>query len=160
MFVISRLRDLFDDILGPDAALPEGEAHLTLTVAALLVMVARADGTVLEVEETGLHAMLRSRFNLTEEHVARVLDHADEIATELDPAADLAERILQEIGPDERPPVMAMAYRIAALDGYLHEFEEDLLWRIGRLLGLSESEIVLMREDALKNLAPERARDR
>jgi uncharacterized tellurite resistance protein B-like protein len=51
-----------------------------------------------------------------------------------------------------------MAYRIAALDGYLHEFEEDLLWRIGRLLGLSDSEVVALREKALQSLAPERAR--
>ena len=113
---------------------------------------------MLAVEETGLHAMLRSRFGLSEEHVARVLDHADAIAAELDPAATLAERILQELAPEDRPPVMAMAYRIAGLDGYLHEFEEDLLWRIGRLLDLSESEIAALREKALQNLAPERAR--
>jgi uncharacterized tellurite resistance protein B-like protein len=53
---------------------------------------------------------------------------------------------------------MAMAYRIAALDGHLHEFEENLLWRIGRLLRFSEPEIAILRESALQNLAPERAR--
>jgi uncharacterized tellurite resistance protein B-like protein len=158
MSVISRLRDLIDDVLGPKDAALTPDAHLTLTVAALLVLVARADGQVLAVEETGLHTMLRSRFDLSEEQVARVLDHADGIASDIDPAATLAERILQELSPTERPPVMAMAYRIAALDGYLHEFEEDLLWRIGHLLGLSDSEIAAMREKALENLAPERAR--
>ncbi len=149
MSVISRLRDLFDDVLRPDEAAPAEEARLSTTVAALLVMVARADGQVLAVEETGLNAMLRSRFALSEEHVARVLDHADAIAAELDPAATLAERILQELAPEDRPPVMAMAYRIAGLDGYLHEFEEDLVWRLGRLLGLQDPDIQAIRDAAV-----------
>jgi uncharacterized tellurite resistance protein B-like protein len=51
-----------------------------------------------------------------------------------------------------------MAYRIAALDGYLHEFEDDLLWRIGRLLGFSDADVTALRELALKTLRPERAR--
>ena len=40
MSVISRLRDLFDDVLRPDEAVPAEEARLSTTVAALLGMVA------------------------------------------------------------------------------------------------------------------------
>ena len=42
-----------------------------------------------------------------------------------------------------------MAYRVAAVDGFVHEFEDDLVWRIGRLLGLDEGAIAAIREDAL-----------
>jgi uncharacterized tellurite resistance protein B-like protein len=158
MSVISRLRDLFDEILEIEPADAAPDARLTQTVAALLVLVARADGRVLEVEEAGLATMLRSRFNLSEEQVERALGHADALAAAIDPAVTLAERILQEVGPEERPAVMAMAYRIAALDGHLHEFEDDLLWRIGRLLGFSEPEIAATRDGVLAKRDPERAR--
>lgn len=155
MSVISRLRDLLEPLLGAEQPLPEPDARLT--VAALLVLVARADGRVLEVEETGLHTLLRSRFSLSGEQVRGILEQADAMAG-FDQAVTLSERILQEIGPDERPEVMALAYRIAALDGFLHEFEEDLLWRIGRLLGFSDAEAATIRDGALRNLAPERSR--
>jgi uncharacterized tellurite resistance protein B-like protein len=155
MSVISRLRELFAPHLGLEAPTPEADARLT--VAALLVLVARADGRMLDVEQTGLRTLLRSRFSLTDEQVSGLLGEVDAVA-DFDQAVTLSERILVEIDPDDRPEVMALAYRIAALDGFLHEFEEDLLWRIGRLLGFPDAEVAAIRDGALKNLAPERAR--
>jgi uncharacterized tellurite resistance protein B-like protein len=155
MSLISRLRDLFEPLVGVEQPRPEADARLT--VAALLVLVARVDGRVLEVEETGLRTLLRSRFSLSEEQVRGVLEEADAMAG-IDQPATLSDRILQEIAPDERPEVMALAYRIAALDGVLHEFEEDLLWRIGRLLGFSKAEAATIRDGALADLAPGRTR--
>lgn len=156
MSLMSRLRGLVQDVIGPEGG-PDDEARLT--VAALLVLVARADGRVLEVEEAGLQALLRSRFDLSLSQVESVLEHGGAISGEDDPAATLAERILHDIAPPERPRLLAMAYRIAALDGYVHELEEDLVWRIGRLLGFTDEEIAATREDALRNLAPEQARE-
>ena len=42
-------------------------------------LVARADGRMLDVEETGLHALLRSRFALSDDQVARILERVDAI---------------------------------------------------------------------------------
>jgi uncharacterized tellurite resistance protein B-like protein len=155
MSLISRLRDLFELLPAAEPSRPEADARLT--VAALLVLVARVDGRVVEAEETGLHALLRSRFSLSDEQVRAVIAQTDAMAG-FDQAATLSDRILQEIGEGERPEVMALAYRIAALDGVLHEFEEDLLWRIGRLLGFSDAEAAAIRDGALANLAPGRNR--
>ena len=155
MSLISRLRDLFEP--RPAAEPPRPEADARLTVAALLVLVARVDGRVVEAEETGLHALLRSRFSLSEEQVRAVIAQTDAMAG-LDQAATVSDRILQEIGEAERPEVMALAYRIATLDGVLHEFEEDLLWRIGRLLGFSDAEAAAIRDEALADLASGRDR--
>ena len=50
-----------------------------------------------------------------------------------------------------------MAYRVAAVDGVVHEVEADLIWRIGRLLGLDDAMVSAIREEAFRNLGPERA---
>lgn len=157
MSIISRLRGLFEPLLSGDETTPD--QGVRLTVAALLVLVARADGRVLQVEETGLHMLLRSRFGLSAEQVEAVIGQVD-IWAEPDPAATLAERILQDVGPDERPAIMTLAYRMAAVDGFVHEFEDDLLWRIGRLLGFTDPEITTLRDGALQAQTPERARVR
>ncbi len=155
MSLISRLQAALHDAFGPAETRPD-EAELTL--AALLILVSRIDGQVLKVEESGVRRLLQSRFGLGEEGVARLLEQVDRMGEDVDQVATLSDRILHDVSLDERPRVLAMAYRMAALDGFLHEFEEDLIWRIGRLLGQSESEISAIREEALRNLAPERAR--
>jgi uncharacterized tellurite resistance protein B-like protein len=155
MSLISRLQDAFHDVIGTDEAPPE---RAKLTLAALLVLVSRIDGMVSQVEESGLRTLLRSRFGLEDEAVAHLLDHVERISEDADQVPGLSDRILHDVPADERPRLLAMAYRMAAIDGFVHEFEEDLIWRIGRLLGLSEAEIADIKESAFKNLAPERAR--
>ncbi|MGO4571961.1 TerB family tellurite resistance protein [Microvirga sp. 2TAF3] len=63
----------------------------------------------------------------------------------------------QTIGPDERPRLLALAYRVAAIDGVVHEFEDDLIWRMGRLLGLSAETLAAIKGEALKNLMADQA---
>ena len=108
MSLISRLRDVLRDLVDPDEASPEAEERLT--AAALLVLVARVDG-----------------------------------------------RVLQETPERDLPALLAMAYRVAAVDGVVHEVEADLIWRIGRLLGLDDAMVSAIREEAFRNLGPERA---
>jgi len=156
MTLLSRLRDVIHQVVDPDEASPDYQARLT--VAALLVLVTRVDGHVTRVEQAGLKAVLRSRFGLTEESAERILEAAETINDDVDQASSLAERIQHDVKPEDRPRLLGMAYRIAAVDGYVHEFEDDLVWRIGRLLHLGEPEIAAIREEAFHNLAPERAR--
>jgi uncharacterized tellurite resistance protein B-like protein len=155
MSVITRLRDLLHDTLGTDDPAESGE-HLS--VAALLILVARADGRMLKVEEEGLRVLLGSRFGLTREGVERLLAHAAEVEGTLDPSTTLVDRLLQDVSVEDRPRLLALAYRIAAIDGTVHEFEDDLIWRTGRLLDLSEGEIAALRAEALKNLVQDRTR--
>ena len=154
MSLISRLRDLIHGLVDPDEAPPDHEMRVTM--AALLALVARVDGRVLPVEEEGLKAMIGSRFGLSAESVDRLFEDVDALDESADQATTLAGRIRQGIGEEGRPLLLAMAYRIAAIDGDVHEFEDDLVWRLGRLLGLAETEIGAVREDALRRPAPER----
>jgi uncharacterized tellurite resistance protein B-like protein len=155
MSVITRLRDLLHDTLGTDDPAESGE-HLS--VAALLILVARADGRMLKVEEEGLRVLLGSRFGLTREGAERLLAQAAEVEGTLDPSTTLVDRLLQDVSVEDRPRLLALAYRIAAIDGTVHEFEDDLIWRTGRLLDLSEGEIAALRAEALKNLVQDRTR--
>ncbi|HEV2558341.1 MAG TPA: TerB family tellurite resistance protein [Microvirga sp.] len=156
MSLLSRLRDLVHELVDPDEASPDFAKRVT--VAAFLAVVARVDGRVLPVEQQGLKTLLQVRFGLTEESTERLLDHIGEMEAELDQATGLIDRLLVEVEPRDRAPLLAMAYRVAALDGFVHEFEDDLAWRVGRHLGFDDAAIAAIREAALRSLAPERAR--
>ena len=148
MSLMARLSALLGKGAGSERELPEREAQLT--VAALLALVARIDGRLVDVEEEGLRKLLGTRFGLSPEETARLIDRAAAPDQELDPASAMAERIAHDLPVAERPELLALAYRIAAADGQVHEFEDDLLWRLGRLLGLAEEAIAEVRDDALR----------
>jgi uncharacterized tellurite resistance protein B-like protein len=156
MSLITNLRDLFQDAVGSGEPAPDHEERLT--VAALLLLVAHADGRFLEAEEKGLPVLLRSYFGISNDSAARLLEQAAEINDSMDPATSLAERIHHDIPADERPRLLALAYRLAAVDGQVHEFEDDLVWRIGHLLGFSDGDIGAFKDLALRNLIPGQAR--
>jgi uncharacterized tellurite resistance protein B-like protein len=160
MSVITRLRDFFHESIFPESIAIEGppETEEHLTVAALLILVAQADGRLLGVEEEGLRVLLGSRFGLSREQAERLLRHAGEIEDARDASTTLVDRILHDLSVEERPRLLALAYRIAAIDGAIHEFEDDLIWRTGRLLNLSDGELAAIKADALKNLLPDQAR--
>ncbi|MGO4706754.1 TerB family tellurite resistance protein [Microvirga sp. 2MCAF38] len=155
MSLINNLRDLFNETLGSEQRNADHDARVT--VAALLILVTQADGRVLSVEERGLIVLVQSYFGLSDADASRILARAAEIGGELDPATSLADRILHDIPYEERPNLLILAYRVAAIDGHVHEFEDDLIWRIGRLLGLTDQDIVALKIEALKNLLPDEA---
>jgi uncharacterized tellurite resistance protein B-like protein len=108
--------------------------------------VARADGRLEPAEADALRALLRSRFELSESAAASVLEQAE--AGDAD-AADLVEEIARGLDADGRRELLGLAYRVAGADGTMQEFEEDFVWRIGHLLGLSDGAIEAVRRAAL-----------
>jgi uncharacterized tellurite resistance protein B-like protein len=154
MSVISTLRDILRQVR--DETPVEHEERLT--VAALLILVAHADGRVLPVETEGLEVLLSSRFGLARDAARAVLADAAAIEAGIDPSTSLIDRIVHDVPFDERGPLLSLAYRVAAIDGVVHDFEDDLIWRTGRLLGFSDRDLSDLKADAIKNLRPGAAR--
>ncbi|MFY9293250.1 MAG: TerB family tellurite resistance protein, partial [Methylorubrum rhodinum] len=53
----------------------------------------------------------------------------------------LVELIGEDGAPEQREKLLAMAWAVAGADGAVHEFEEALVWRLGKLLGFDEAGI-------------------
>ncbi|MCB8819035.1 tellurite resistance TerB family protein [Microvirga rosea] len=146
MSFVSYFRDILGAETAPEGVVDHGEQ---LTVAALLTLVTHADGRILKVEEEALLSLMQSRFGLTEGQAERLITRVRDKKDMLDPATTLIDRIAQDIPPSDRPRLLALAYQVAAVDGVVHEFEDDLIWRTGRLLGLSDAELHAIKQDSL-----------
>jgi uncharacterized tellurite resistance protein B-like protein len=114
-----------------------------------LILVAHADGRVLPVENEGLRQLLAMRFGVTAVEADRILREAAEIEAGIDPTTTLIERIAHDVPPRERESLLALAYKIAAIDETVHEFEDDLIWRTGRRLGFSETDLREIKAQAI-----------
>lgn len=121
------------------------EEHLA--AVALLVHVARADG-VLEASETErLVRLVRTHYEVSESEAQALIARADAFDAQTRDLSSLVE-LIDEGSAAEREQILAMAWSVAGADGELHEFEEALVWRLGKLLGFDEAGIARARKSA------------
>jgi uncharacterized tellurite resistance protein B-like protein len=149
MPLISRLLARLTHAVGAREEGSSPELDEQLAVAALLVHVARVDGSLGPLEQDRLVRLFKDRFGLAEARAERLIERAKNLDDATSDVADLVEAVATGTDPGERRRILRMAFAVAMADGRLHEFEDDLVWRVGHLLGCAESEITVERRLAL-----------
>lgn len=147
MPLLARLRAYAAEALGvAGQAEPVDDTHLAAT--ALLVHVARVDGILAPAESERLARLLRGRYAADAEAARALVARASAFSAETRDIADLVEMIPHGMEEAERARLLGMAWAVAAADGVVGEFEEALVWRLGKLLGLDEAAVVSARRYA------------
>jgi len=142
---------LFDAIRSFVADLANGERQdfgdldLRLATAALLVHAGTVDGEMSNAERDQLCNLLKQRFELDDasatELIAQATD-ADERAVDLYHFTRLLNDSLDEAG---RLRMIQMMWTVAYADGEVSGFEDNLIWRVADLLGVSSTERIALR---------------
>lgn len=149
MSLIARLRAYAADAFGvaavPDVALDD--EHLAAT--ALLVHVARVDGTLAPAEVERLGRLVRGRYAASDAEARALIARATAMDAATRDVAQLVEMIGRETDEPERARLLTMAWSVAGADDHVDEFEEALVWRLGRLLGLDDPAIAFARAQGL-----------
>jgi uncharacterized tellurite resistance protein B-like protein len=130
-----------------------GENDYRVAAAALLIHVATLDRELTEAQRDRLRAISQPNFSLD---AAR--------ADELIAAGEVAERnsvdffhftsvIMSTLNEGGRERVLAMMWQMVLADGHVTEFEENVMWRVADLMGLSTRQRVDLRRQAADNRA-------
>lgn len=133
---------------------PDGEASEEafpaddprLSAAAILVHIVAVDGVITETERSQLRHVLSNRYGLDDEQVEELIRQAkkrDEDAVDLYGFTSLLKRVLNE---DDRRSVIEMMWEMSFADGHLSEFEDNTVWRVAELLGISNRERIAIRK--------------
>jgi uncharacterized tellurite resistance protein B-like protein len=147
--MLDALRAFLGD-LSSDAAPPRPfeASDYRLAAAALLVHLASIDGAFDAGEKALLQSLVETRFDL-EPGAARALIEAaaesEREAVDLYRFTHVLKRTLDE---DGRRAVVGMLWEMAYADGEVHEFEENVIWRVAELLGVSTRDRVALRHSA------------
>lgn len=124
---------------------PEGsvgqDADERLAATALLVHVAQADGVLAPAESERLLRLVQGRFGGSPDEARALIARAAAFDAETRDLSSLVELVRGETDAPERKRLLSMAWSVAGADGEVHEFEEALVWRLGKLLGLDEAAI-------------------
>lgn len=145
--MFATLKTFFADLTQDRTKAPAFSANdQRLAVAALLVHMIAVDGDVTDGEKAHLSEVLRSHYDLSEEETKTLLAAArerDEEAVDLYGFTSLLKR---QMDADDRRMVVEMMWDIAFADGQLHEFEDNTIWRVAELLGVSSQDRIALRQ--------------
>lgn len=133
------LRSIFQR---PDATVLSMEPKLA--TAALLVHLAAIDGTVSELERKALRGTLMDYYELSEAEVERLIAEATRRDQE---SVDFYRftSALSSLDEAEKLEIIRMMWQVVFADKKNHELEDNMVWRIAELIGVSARDRTLLR---------------
>jgi uncharacterized tellurite resistance protein B-like protein len=127
-------------------ARPFDDEDYRLAAAALLIHVGNVDGAIGLAERRQLKALIEGRFGLDPKQTAELTtlaEQSDRNAVDFYQFTSVLKHTLDNAG---RLKVVEMLWEMAFADGVVHELEENTIWRIAELLGVSSRDRILLRQ--------------
>jgi uncharacterized tellurite resistance protein B-like protein len=144
--MLDTIRAFFSELAGTHAPSDRfREDDYRVAAAALLVHALNIDGEMSEIERQKLNAVVKQRFQLDADATEALIGEATVIegeAVDLYQFTSLLNRALDEQG---RLRIIEMMWELVYADGRVNEFEDNLVWRVADLLGVSSRERLTLR---------------
>jgi uncharacterized tellurite resistance protein B-like protein len=144
--MIDAIAKFLSDLSGSQEKHRFSEDDHRLAAAALLFHVIAVDGMVSEQERTLLADLLMRRFGLDmagAEALVREAESADREAVDLYGFTSILKRRLDEA---DRERLVEMMWKLTFSDGAVHEFEDNVIWRVAELLGVSSQARIRLKQ--------------
>jgi len=134
--MLRTLKDLFDSLTAPAAAATPaaGEHRVQLATAVLLVEVMRADTETSAAERQAVLAALKSKFDLGDDELARLVELAEQTARSATDFHSFTSALNTQFDEGQKLRVIEAMWQVAYADGHLAAHENHVLWRIADLL--------------------------
>ncbi len=132
-------------LTAPDTApLPALDARLSL--AALMVRVARSDGTYSQTEAARIDRVLAARYALSPFETARLRREAEALEAEAPDTVRFTRAIKDHVALDDRDGVIEALWDVVLADGVRDHEEDALLRLVANLLGINDRDSALARQ--------------
>lgn len=119
-----------------------------VSAAALLFIVMDADGRRLDVEKAALTKVLAEYFGDSGAALQDVLSAGEEAENGSVDLYQFTSVLLREADEERRLQFVEAVWQVVYADGELHELEDNIVWRMCELLGVSTRDRVLLKKKA------------
>ncbi|MEE8622743.1 MAG: TerB family tellurite resistance protein [Alphaproteobacteria bacterium] len=158
--MINRIKSLFLDPQGAAGASSRpGRGSdrrmvdaLHLAAAALLVEAACLDGHFDGAERARIEALVQARFGLSAEETETLIEAAESEVADASQLLHFTRVIKDRFGHKERVEMIEMLWEVVYADGVLHDYEANLMRRIGGLVYVTDQERGAARKRALARM--------
>lgn len=131
---------------------PHSHEEQSIAAAALLVEAAQLDGNYSEEEAETIRRLLAERFDLSKADAQALLEIASEHQDHAVELHKFTNQIKENFSHEERIELIEMLWEVAYADGVLHDYEANLLRRVGGLIHVPDRERGAARKRVLERL--------
>jgi uncharacterized tellurite resistance protein B-like protein len=151
--MLDLLKSFISDLTGEaERPKPLEAADYQLAAAALLVHIASIDGDFDADERARIQQLVEARFGLDGATARKLISEAYESEREAVDLYRFTSVLKRRLDDDGRRQVIGMLWDMAHADGAVHEFEENVVWRVAELLGVPTRERVELRRESREGL--------
>lgn len=141
--MIESIRRFFNQHLAPGGADPADDARrLRVAVCVLLLEAAHADADFAAEERAALEELVRARFDLDEDEVARLLALAEEQRRRSTDLFQFTRLLAESYDRARKLEVLELLWRVIYSDGRLEAHEDALVHKLAGMLGLKHRELI------------------
>lgn len=142
--MLRTLKDLFDAFTVPaEPSSPTERQHtVQLATAVLLVEVIKADPATGPDEQAALFAALNTKFALTPDELARLVELAEATARGLYDYHRFTSTLNEQFTQEQKIQVVEAMWQIAFADGHLDVHENHLISKVAGLLHVTHGEYI------------------
>jgi uncharacterized tellurite resistance protein B-like protein len=145
--MLEEIKRLFAELNGGDNNSPRFDAgDYRVAAAALLVHVAMLDGELSGTERDMLRQLLSAQFTLTDALSDEVIDAAVTADLEAVDFYHFTSLLMRKLDEPARLRLVEMLWEMVLVDGKVTEFEDNAIWRVADLLGVSQTERIALRQ--------------
>lgn len=147
------IKSFFTKISDADGDISFDDNDHRLATAALLTHAMRADGVIREEEQEMIKNSLTKEFELSEAELQELIiegQQADSDAIDFYSFTSVLKRELDREGLEN---IVEMLWSVVLADGYIHELEDNFVWRVAELLGIETRQRVMLRQKVEAKLA-------
>ena len=130
--------------------LPDTDARLAL--AALLVRLARTDGSYDASEASRIDLILARRYQMTGADAAKLRGDAEVLETEAPDTVRFTRAIKDHTAHEQRDSVIEDIWELALADGSRSDDEDSLIRMVSPLLGINDRDSALARQRVIDRL--------
>ncbi|EFL88104.1 TerB family tellurite resistance protein [Ahrensia sp. R2A130] len=117
-----------------------------LSAAALMVHVIVADGKITDAEEKRLNEVLGEHYAVGEGDARKLAEAAKDAQSEAVDLYGFTSILKAQMSDDERLALIEDLWEMVYADGNVHEFEDNVVWRVAELLGIGSRERMVLKQ--------------
>lgn len=147
--MLDRIRSFFSDLAdddGEDKHSAFGPNDPRVAAGALMFHVIQADGVLRPVEKDKFRALLKEEYELDAADLQALVDAAKAADSEAVDLYRFTSILMKNLNREQCVGFVELLWELVYADGVRHELEDNVVWRISELLGVSGRDRVLMRQ--------------
>ncbi|OCW58940.1 TerB family tellurite resistance protein [Hoeflea olei] len=146
--MLEQIKTFLETLRGDTPAQPDSR-NPDVAAVALFFHVIGADGVVDEVEQDKLRSLIVQEYGVSGDEFRKLVEAGEKADRESVDLYAFTSVLNRTLSPEAKVHFIELLWLLAYADGYRHELEDHVVWRIADLMGVSSRERVLARQRAL-----------